>query len=190
MEVQGNNLQEFNIIEPSRNKNWPLILKRYWLVMTLILVSLIVGIVWLFFKNYDGKNSRQSLNLKSTKQNTESKNTNSGLYYQNHPTLYAIKLEYDPSNETTTERATGTVQADPPYKLSSQPKSDPDFFVYKVEVLDSNKIIESGWYQLLKKEILTSKNTYLFTINVTYSPKKFIRITLPDKTAIWSGKMS
>lgn len=107
-----------------------------------------------------------------------------------HPSLFYADLEYDPKNNSVTQRAFGKINGDIPYLSPDPPPASSEKLIYKIEVLsDKNELLQTGWSSISKKLISTSKNTLRFRVTTVYQPKAILRVSLPNNKIIWTGKI-
>ncbi len=105
--------------------------------------------------------------------------------------LYFADLEYDPKTGITRQIKVGTARGDTPRFLQSQPKTGPNKFIYKVEILSGPKeVLSSGWFTEYKDVIQTKDNKLNFRVVVNYRPNSIIKVYLPDKKLIWTGQIN
>lgn len=103
--------------------------------------------------------------------------------------LYFADLEYDPKTALIRQVKVGTLRGDSPRFLSSQPKSAPNKFIYKVEVLSSPKeILTSGWFTEYRDVVEEKDGKINFRVVVAFKPNSIIKVYLPNKKLLWTGQ--
>lgn len=114
------------------------------------------------------------------------------LAFKDHPANFYADLEYNPSNGSVVQKRSGKENGDPSPFFSNPPKEGkPEKFIFKVEVIsESKEVIQAGWSYVYKEIAQTQDGKILLRINVKYRPKSIIKVYLPNKQLIWTGKMS
>lgn len=103
--------------------------------------------------------------------------------------LYFADLQYDPKTGITRQIKVGTIRGDTPRFLQSQPKTGPNKFIYKVEVLSGPKeILSSGWFTEYRDVVAAKDGKLNFRVVVAYRPNSIIKVYLPDKKLLWTGQ--
>ncbi len=157
--------------------------KGFSLILILIFAVffiIIATIIWYLFSQTQNQTSQD---LQNDKQITDNP------IIQSHPKIFVADLEYDPKTKVVTQLSTGTGNADYPYMPTEQPPTSDKRFVYKVEVIDNDTLIQSSWASIPKEIILTQNNTYKFKLTTLYIKGAIVRVSLPNEKYIWTGSI-
>lgn len=162
--------------------------KTYLVILGYFLILIIIPITFYLFKD------PIKANFFKTKVQVQPKlvreTTISQAATENHPKLFYADLEYDPQTGLVTQNALGKTNGDPPPLLPSPPSITLDNLIYKVEVVsDENVLLRSGWGVIPKEIAQTPQKTLSFRITTLYENQAMVRVILPEKGIIWTGRM-
>lgn len=106
-----------------------------------------------------------------------------------HPSLYYVDLEYDPTLNKVAKLGSGKASGDLEILLP-EPSSSSATFSYKVDAVSAEgKLISSGWVSLYKTVITTESGKYQFRISAQYEKGAKINIYLQNNQRLWEEQI-
>lgn len=116
------------------------------------------------------------------------KNINQVLQ-EDHPSLYYLDLEYDPSTKKLSKTDSGGNHGDLPFLLI-KPSDSPLVFSYKIETISiKGDTLFTGWKSPYKTVISDKNGKYQLNIVVPYVSGETINIYSAQSEKIWEEKV-